>query len=404
EWSVVDIRFDDRNKLLGFTLRNEASEESTTYGEEGGEYFLFTIDVSDGTFALPTAGYSTGGTQNVPYDWTISVDGGAPVRYTGTGSASGNIPLSGLTSGTHTIKIEQYGVTDKEDNTYTWFRAFGFGNGTQFSRGEIAELISPLPEKGLCVSEGNAGNSYASYLFYQCNGALFKMGPAFTIPQSITSVGNNFCAYLFTQCNGAAFTMGAAFNLPQNVTGSVGNSFCQQMFHGCDSGVFTMNSAFNLPQKITGVGNNFCILMFRACAGGEFTMNSVFNLPQDITTVGSGFGISLFDVCSGGKFTMNSIYNLPQKLTNADANFCNTMFQNCTGVAFKVNDTFKFPQLSGGQVNGTNVLNRTFYNVSNPQTRLAADIINGNETPTDDKDTFSTAFSDYSSIDANWRQ
>ncbi|MDR3137127.1 MAG: hypothetical protein LBU07_06975 [Coriobacteriales bacterium] len=33
------------------------------------------------------------------------------------------------TPGIHTIKIEEYGVTAAQDNTYQWFRAFGQGGG-----------------------------------------------------------------------------------------------------------------------------------------------------------------------------------------------------------------------------------------------------------------------------------
>ncbi|MDR3136549.1 MAG: hypothetical protein LBU07_03930, partial [Coriobacteriales bacterium] len=403
EWSVVDIRFDDRNKLLGFTLRNEASEESTTYGEEGGEYFLFTIDVPSTSYLIQTKGMFHGGTREGKYNWLVSVDGGEPVLYSGASNTYGfSIPLG--SAGEHTIKIEE-NITSGEQNTFQWFRAFGYGpNGSDTG---LAKLVSPLPEKGMNVSENNAGDYYAFQMFMSCNGASFTMGDAFTIPQSIETAGEGFCREMFFGCTSPVFTMGKNFNLPQQITNITGNDFCSGMFRDCTGNAFTMNSIFNLPQKITGtVGNSFCILMFVQCTGNAFTMNSIFNIPEGITVVGNQFCTGMFQMCAGSAFTMNSKFNLPQNITTVGTQFCSYMFHSSV---FQVNSVFQFPKLSDTELNKADtILDHVFMDVTAVQTRMAVSIINGNGAPNSDRDTFnSTGFgggSDWSTLDSNWKQ
>ncbi|MCL2140597.1 MAG: InlB B-repeat-containing protein, partial [Dehalococcoidia bacterium] len=283
------------------------------------------------------------------------------------------------------------------------------------------------------------GNNFANNMFQNCSGAAFTMGEAFTMPQGITTVGERFAYQMFYQCNGTTFNMNSVFNLPQGITGNVGNGFARGMFSGCYGTDFNMNSVFNIPQGITGtVGNNFAASMFDRCYGTAFTMNNVFNLPQGITIVGDGFadgmfyscsssafamnnvfnlpqGIetvghnfarAMFYSCSGFAFNMNSVFNLPQDITTVDDYFAAWIFYGCSGAAFKVNDVFLFPELNGINLNKTGVFLYTFYNLgtASPQTRTATSIINGNEVPGDNKDTFrgSNCFVDRPYIATNW--
>jgi prepilin-type N-terminal cleavage/methylation domain-containing protein len=318
EWAITNVEFDNKNKLTGLSLvkKNsdaEDSEQTTTFG--GGELFSFTISVADGAFIIPTSGYDTNGSQSVAYDWSVSVDGGTAQRYTGTGGASSGISLSGLSSGTHTIKIQQYGVTEKEKNSYQWFRAFGRGADSAYET-EIVALTSPLPEKGLNVANNDAGNNYALGMFRRCTNASFTMGSAFTIPPGITKVGNSFCYRMFEGCNGAAFTMNALFNLPQKIRSAAGREFCASMFYSCGGANFNMNGVFNLPPSITGtVGNNFCTNMFRQCTDVGFTMNSGFNLPQGISGISAGFCTFMFTEY-GPNFYVNNVFRFPDALPN----------------------------------------------------------------------------------------
>jgi prepilin-type N-terminal cleavage/methylation domain-containing protein len=404
EWSIVDIRFDESNKLLGFRLKNESSQDSLTYGTTL-ESFSFMVQTAGTTHTIPTVGLFSSGSAEGKYNWLVSVDSGFPVAYQSNNNTAG-IVVSVGTPGEHTIKIEE-NVTGDE-NTYQWLRALAYRN-TPGTSVEVATLISPLPERGMNVSENNAGNYYANEMFWGCGGNFFTMGDAFTIPQSIDTVGVYFCNNMFLGCNGAAFNMGASFNLPQKITGAPGN-FCSGMFRGVWGDTFTMNSIFNLPQKITGaVGGGFCAMMFSNADGDAFNMNSIFTIPSGITSTGETFCFGMFHIY-GTAFTMNSVFSLPQNITTVDSNFCERMFSrgSMSGVfIFQVNSVFTFPKLSDTELNKATVFTGTFLDIATAQTRTATSIINGNNVPASDKDTFGASFSsgaDWSTLDANWKQ
>jgi hypothetical protein len=102
---------------------------------------------------------------------------------------------------------------------------------------------------------------------------------------------------------------------------------------------------------------------------------------------------------------MNSVFNLPQGITTAGNSFAQTMFYNCSGAAFLVNAVFTFPVAASF---GTNAFNWTFRLGSGAklQGRTAASIIYGRAEPSGDMNTFgpTAAWSDYSSIHANWQE
>jgi hypothetical protein len=155
---------------------------------------------------------------------------------------------------------------------------------------------------------------------------------------------------------------------------------------------------------ITAAGNSFATVMFSGCSGDAFTMNDAFNLPQGITTAGDYFAAYMFYGCFGADFTMNSDFNLPQGITTAGDFFASYMFLRCSGAGFLVNEVFKFPILSSIP---SGAFSRTFSlgDGANKQDRTAASIINGNGIPENDRYTFgpSAAWTDYSTIDANWK-
>jgi hypothetical protein len=272
---------------------------------------------------------------------------------------------------------------------------FSFCSGAAFTMNEVFNLPQGIT---------TVGADFAVSMFSWCSGAGFTMNDVFNLPQGITTAGNSFASAIFRKCSGEKFTMNEAFNLPEGIT-TAGNSFASSMFDYCDGEGFTMNEVFNLPQGITTVGSSFAFDMFRSCSGAAFTMNSGFNLPQGITTVGGNFAISMFSGCSGAAFTMNEAFNLPQGITTAGNYFVYDMFYNCSGAEFLVNAVFKFPKLNTIPSEAFGYTFSLGSDVTKIQTRTAASIINGNARPSSDRYTFSpaAAWTDYSSIDANWR-
>jgi len=88
-------------------------------------------------------------------------------------------------------------------------------------------------------------------------------------------------------------------------------------------------------------------------------------------------------------------------------NFAHGLFNNCSGTAFQVNNVFKFPRLTQTEINTKNdVFYKTFNNLgtATTQTRTAASIINGNPTPNNNRETFTSSdcFADRPYIPVNW--
>ncbi|GHU70841.1 hypothetical protein FACS189450_05930 [Spirochaetia bacterium] len=147
---------------------------------------------------------------------------------------------------------------------------------------------------------------------------------------------------------------------------------------------------------------------FYSCKNLTMGPNFKFAAEWDaITTVADHFAYTMFSGCDGAAFTMNSVFNLPSGITTVDSYFAYGMFFQCKGSNFQVNVVFKFPVLSQTEVNKTDVFSYTF-NLGTgaaAQTRAATSIINGNRVPSTDRQTFGPAgaWSDYSSIHANWK-
>jgi hypothetical protein len=379
-----------------------------------------------------------------PYNWNIDWGDGSSIEAASGSSAadSAGIGHAYAVAGTYQITISPAGPED------AWFGAFGFrdntdGANSQDNKNRLVSVdspIHPLMTRTQAQINGNtapsyewaytfygcqnpaftmgpdfrfspewdgittAGSYFASGMFNDCSGAAFTMNSVFTLPPGITTAGIYFAYGMFSNCSGAAFTMVTGFNLPQGIT-TAGNKFAYEMFNICGGAAFTMNDVFNLPPGIITAGDDFANYMFNGCAGAAFTMNDVFNLPQGITRAGTRFAVRMFSNCGGAAFTMNGVFNLPQGITSAGEHFASYMFIGCSGAAFLVNTAFKFPQ--SGSINDYSFLN-TFALGSGArvQTRTAASIINGRSNPTYDVNTFgpSEVWSDYSTINVNWRE
>ena len=379
----------------------------------GGERFRFevTTTAANQVFAIPVSG----GNGGKVYNWNIYWgDGSIESNVNGIGSStSAGISHTYITAGTYEISL----VPQSNDYTDCWLAAFGFvrfgsGANVESNKEKVTKVISPITplmtrtQLEITANTTTPPDYEWTNTFYGCKN--LTMGPVFTFSNawnSITMVGNRFADQMFSNCYGAAFTMNHVFNLPQNIT-TTGDYFTYEMFNNCSGTAFTMNPVFNLPQTISSVGNNFAQGMFRLCYGVAFSMSPVFNLPQNITMVGNIFALSMFYGCSGTAFTMNPVFNLPQTITTVGNYFATDMFSNCSGAAFQVNNVFKFPLLTQTEIDKPFVFSYTFNRLgtATTQSRTAASIINGNPTPSGNRETFtnSNCFPDRPDIPVNW--
>jgi hypothetical protein len=378
---VYEVRL--KATVSDFASQTFAVTVSDGSGGDGGEqFFKFSVKTTAAgeTFSLPTSGYLNG-TGAKTYDWKINWGDKTDIENKSGKSATDSPGISHTyaKAGTYQITIMPNGNED------AWLGAFGFsgnvaGANSVANKTKVISVDSPIrplmTRTQAQITEGTAPYNEWAYTFYGCTNDEFIMGEGFRFSDewnSITKAGNSFADRMFAECSGAAFTM---------------------------------NSVFNLPQNITTVGIWFAYSMFQDCSGEAFTMNGVFNLPPGITTAGDRFASYMFWACSGAKFTMNNVFNLPP-LTTVGSSFADSMFYECSGAGFLVNGVFKFPKLDA-------IPEGAFYqtfnlgtNAAKPQTRKAGDIINGNAAPSSDRNTFGPSWggiwSDYSSIDGNWR-
>jgi len=227
-------------------------------------------------------------------------------------------------------------------------------------------------------------------------------------------LGLTYVLICFYNCKGVGFNVGANFGFTSewdNVT-VVGAYFLRYMFYGC-SMLTTLPSDFNIPQSIMTVGNNFCHCMFYGCSS-LITLPNNFNLPPNIITVGDAFCRLMFHNCTS-LGVLPAYFSIPQGITSVGASFCGEMFQGCDHDSFMVNAAFMFPLLMQSELDKTDVFYRTFRCATNKtyplQNTLALIILNGNPTPSSNRQTFSTynatqganRWSDYNSLAAEWK-
>ncbi len=263
-----------------------------------------------------------------------------------------------------------------------------------------------LPQGGELRS---IGDHFASDMFAGCTN-LQSMGANFNLPQSavLTEIGNDFAYYIFNGCKKLQ-SMGANFNLPQSAAlASIGDYFASGMFNQCEN-LQSMGANFTMPQSaaLASIGESFAYAMFRGCIGLT-SMGANFNLPQSdvLASIGDSFAAQMFSSCTNLE-SMGANFNLPQSdvLASIGDQFAAGMFQSA-GTNLVINEVFRFTQ--GVPTQGGNSSFEGTFNgagLAAGQSRSAQSIINGNDAPNAQRNTFTgqdNAFSDYTLIPLNF--
>ena len=117
---------------------------------------------SDWDVYIPTAWYSTEGTQDCEYDWIVGVDSKTPSNYKGTGTSNGKIRVgfwyTPLTI--HTVVIKP------NEEKYGWLRAFWY-KGTDIG-GTLINIVSDKSYNGYALSEIYSWDYFKAYQYYGC--------------------------------------------------------------------------------------------------------------------------------------------------------------------------------------------------------------------------------------------
>jgi hypothetical protein len=153
------------------------------------------------------------------------------------------------------------------------------------------------------------------------------------------------------------------------------------------------------------LGDGILYYTFRGANGIAFTMGANFGFSESwnaIHTAGYQFASSLFQGVTSPVFNMNAVFNLPQGLTGNQTYFIRLIFHGVNGAAFQVNDIFTLPPNTTDYTLTVGV-DLIFDNLTAPQNRTAASIINGAPTPATARNAFSPAFPDYDTLPDNWK-
>lgn len=147
-------------------------------------------------------------------------------------------------------------------------------------------------------------------------------------------------------------------------------------------------------EGITTVGNFFMMGMFSSCQ--RLQMGEKFQLPQSLITAGNFFCSYLFTGCP--EVSMNGVFQMPQRLRTSGHSLFSFAFFQCTNLV--VNSMFLFPRLD--EIPEL-AFSQSFNGIGASQHREAMSIINGLGIPEDNRYTFSSTFSDYSSLPEVWK-
>jgi hypothetical protein len=151
---------------IKFRVANENSVSNTFETENPNIIFQFT-----GTsFSIPCSRYTgSSASTGYSYSWTVYVDNVLYGAYSGTGSfTSAGISLTGLTDGTHTVRIRP------TNDTYSagWGNAFGFYSGTSGANATAnkAKLTAVLsdPDWAYMLDATRYGDYFRAYQYYGC--------------------------------------------------------------------------------------------------------------------------------------------------------------------------------------------------------------------------------------------
>lgn len=169
--------------------------ELLAYSKEGVVEEKLTLRIradSSGDVYIPVAWYSFDGTQNCPYNWNVSVDGGAWVNYSGTGWVRGirvgywKIPLS-----IHTVVVRPV-VED-----YGWLRAFWY-KGTEYGS-FLINIISDKSYKGYALNNMYSWNYYKAYQYYGCSNLINTDEEL--LPDTLEVIGDYYRYYEYAGCS-----------------------------------------------------------------------------------------------------------------------------------------------------------------------------------------------------------
>lgn len=147
---------------------------------------------SSGDIYLPTAWYSIEGTQNCPYNWYVSIDGGEDTTYAGTGSSSWAIRVwYWLRPWTiHTVTIKP--VVDD----FLWCRALGY-KGSAYAP-YLINIISDKSYKGYAFNAIFSWDYYKAYQYQWCTNLLNTDDEL--LPNTLEIIGSNYRAYEYAGC------------------------------------------------------------------------------------------------------------------------------------------------------------------------------------------------------------
>ena len=385
EYTITISGFKD---VAGNAMTEDTGHSFTTAAEtddvfhysnapESGAFYLRVKTESDSKeFQIPVSGCADSSTYDVTYDWSVDWGDGNKEDTQGTSSKNGGIPHTYGEAGTYTITITPNGTASAG-----WFRAFTSssyvtGSGKSDNRNMITGFAGVLDDS--VENLESPGNYYATDMFFGCEN-LTAANIRFDI--SVETVGAKFAADMFNGCISLQ-TLPDDFNLPSSIR-SVGKYFAYQMFRSC-SALPALPENFNLPRNIDSVNWSFAHGMFRECEALE-------SLPED--------------------------FSLPAGIQSISDNFAAYMFYECKSL--KINSKFSFPALKQEQIDGYEVLYKTFIGIEAEQNPGQASAILSNlpddaddvaytkiHPSEEDRDTFSECFNNdvsWNKIHAYWK-
>lgn len=148
---------------------------------------------NNGDIYLPTAWYSSDGTQDCAYDWMVGIDGNNAVEYNGIWSSNWKIRVG---YGLSPLSVHTVIIKPKEED-YSWLRAFWY-KGTDIAS-SLINIISDKSYKGYALSELFTGDYYKAYQYYWCSNLINTDEEL--LPDTLEVIGNNYRYYEYAGCS-----------------------------------------------------------------------------------------------------------------------------------------------------------------------------------------------------------
>jgi len=239
---------------------------------------------------------------------------------------------------------------------------------------------------------GNTISNYLSGMFYGCT-SLTSVPTMRSIPnfQFITDIYNYlYCTFMGCTSLTVQPTIPA---LPSSVTDVyvyLGSTFR-------NTGITEGGTIPALPSSVVYISHYLYQLY---CMAAITAPPAIPALPSTATTVANYLYMTFY---SSNLVSAPYIPPLPSSITST-SNYLYYTFRDCTHLT-TIPSSFVFDSKVSASDAGN--MEYTFYNAGTSASginRTATAIINGIAAPSTDKNTFSTAFSDYSSLAANWKQ